>query len=259
MDTATQRFETSAVDGDPIGASNGATADVLALPVRSTPGPAGVLAVVDRGAKRTLDFTVAGTLLLISLPVTLLACAMIVIDSPGGAFYRAERAGFRGRPLRMLKFRKMVNGASGRALTTDDDERFTRVGGWLAKTKLDELPQLWHVLKGEMSLVGPRPEDPSFVERHGGAYDHILSVRPGITGLSQLAFAEESRILDDEDPLGHYVDRLLPQKVNLDRLYASQRTLFLDLKILLWTVMAVVLRRQVAVHRGSGRMNLRKR
>ncbi len=259
MDTATQRFETSAIDGDPIGASNGATADVLALPVRSAPDPAGLLALVDRGAKRTLDLTVAGTLLLITLPMTLLACAMIVIDSPGGAFYRAERAGFRGRRLRMLKFRKMVNGASGRALTTDDDERFTRVGGWLAKTKLDELPQLWHVLKGEMSLVGPRPEDPSFVERHGGAYDHILSVRPGITGLSQLAFAEESRILDDEDPLGHYVDRLLPQKVNLDRLYASQRTVLLDLKILLWTVMAVILRRQVAVHRGSGSMNLRKR
>ncbi len=259
MDPATQRLDTSRIDGDPIGASVSATADVLALPIRTTPGPAGVLGLLDRGAKRTIDFTVAAALLLITLPVTLLACAMIVIDSPGGAFYRAERAGFRGRRLRMLKFRKMVNGASGRALTTDDDERFTRVGGWLAKTKLDELPQLWHVLKGEMSLVGPRPEDPSFVERHGGAYDHILSVRPGITGLSQLAFAEESRILDDEDPLGHYVDRLLPQKVNLDRLYASQRTVALDLRILLWTVMAVILRRQVAVHRGSGHMNLRKR
>ena len=133
------------------------------------------------------------------------------------------------------------------------------MGGWLAKFKLDEVPQLWHVVQGEMSLVGPRPEDPSFVERHGSAYDHILSVRPGITGLSQLAFAEESRILDDDDPLGHYVDRLLPQKVNLDRLYASQRTLCLDLQILIWTVMAVILRRQVAVHRGTGRMNLRKR
>ncbi len=218
-----------------------------------------MLRLADRAAKRTLDVLVAGGLLLILVPLIALASILIVVDSPGGAFFRCERAGFRGRRLRMLKFRKMREGASGRALTMDDDDRFTRIGPWLAKFKLDEVPQLWHVIRGEMSLVGPRPEDPSFVERHGSAYDHILSVRPGITGLSQLAFAEESRILDDDDPLGHYVDRLLPQKVNLDRLYASQRTLLLDIKILTWTVAAVILRRQVAVHRGTGRMNLRKR
>ncbi len=218
-----------------------------------------MLRLADRAAKRAIDVLVAGGLLVLLVPLIALASILIVVDSPGGAFFRCDRAGFRGRRLRMLKFRKMREGASGRALTMDDDDRFTRIGPWLAKFKLDEVPQLWHVVKGEMSLVGPRPEDPSFVERHGSAYDHILSVRPGITGLSQLAFAEESRILDDDDPLGHYVDRLLPQKVNLDRLYASQRTLLLDIKILTWTVAAVILRRQVAVHRGTGKMNLRKR
>jgi lipopolysaccharide/colanic/teichoic acid biosynthesis glycosyltransferase len=258
LDTATQRLDSSTA-GEPASALTGPSADVLALPVRGTPEPARVLRLADRGAKRALDLLVAGGLLLILVPLIALASILIVVDSPGGAFFRCERAGFRGRRLRMLKFRKMREGASGRALTTDDDDRFTRIGPWLAKFKLDEVPQLWHVVKGEMSLVGPRPEDPSFVERHGSAYDHILSVRPGITGLSQLAFAEESSILDDDDPLGHYVDRLLPQKVNLDRLYASQRTLLLDIKILTWTVAAVILRRQVAVHRGTGRMNLRKR
>ena len=218
-----------------------------------------MLRLADRAAKRAIDVLVAGGLLVLLVPLIALASILIVVDSPGGAFFRCDRAGFRGRRLRMLKFRKMREGASGRALTMDDDDRFTRIGPWLAKFKLDEVPQLWHVVRGEMSLVGPRPEDPSFVERHGSAYDHILSVRPGITGLSQLAFAEESRILDDDDPLGHYVDRLLPQKVNLDRLYASQRTLLLDIKILTWTVAAVILRRQVAVHRGTGKMNLRKR
>ena len=218
-----------------------------------------MLRLADRAAKRAIDVLVAGGLLVLLVPLIALASILIVVDSPGGAFFRCDRAGFRGRRLRMLKFRKMREGASGRALTMDDDDRFTRIGPWLAKFKLDEVPQLWHVVRGEMSLVGPRPEDPSFVERHGSAYDHILSVRPGITGLSQLAFAEESRILDDDDPLGHYVDRLLPQKVNLDRLYASQRTLLLDIKILTWTVAAVILRRQVAVHRGTGQMNLRKR
>ncbi len=258
MDTATQRLDRGTA-GDPASALPAASADVLALPVRGNPEPARVLRFADRAAKRTLDVLVAGGLLLVLVPLIALASILIVVDSPGGAFFRCERAGFRGRRLRMLKFRKMREGASGRALTMDDDDRFTRIGPWLAKFKLDEVPQLWHVVRGDMSLVGPRPEDPSFVERHGSAYDHILSVRPGITGLSQLAFAEESRILDDDDPLGHYVDRLLPQKVNLDRLYASQRTLLLDLKILTWTVAAVILRRQVAVHRGTGRMNLRKR
>jgi len=259
VESATNTIDTASAATAQGSASVGASAEVLALPVRSAAGPQRFLVLTDRGGKRLLDILVSGTLLLLLLPIIAVACLLIVLDSPGGAFFRCERAGFRGRRLRMLKFRKMHNGASGRALTTDDDERFTRVGGWLSKTKLDELPQLWHVLRGQMSLVGPRPEDPSFVERHGSAYDHILTVRPGITGLSQLAFAEESRILDDDDPLGHYVDRLLPQKVNLDRFYASQRTLFLDLKILIWTVAAVILRRQVAVHRGSGRMNLRKR
>jgi lipopolysaccharide/colanic/teichoic acid biosynthesis glycosyltransferase len=259
MDTATQRLDSASASSAQSASSAGPPAEVLALPVRATPAPGRVLQLADRTAKRVVDVAVAGTLLVLLFPLILLASLLIVLDSPGGAFFRCERAGFRGRRLQMLKFRKMREGASGRALTTDDDDRFTRIGPWLAKFKLDEVPQLWHVVRGEMSLVGPRPEDPSFVERHGSAYDHILTVRPGITGLSQLAFAEESRILDDDDPLGHYVDRLLPQKVNLDRLYASQRTLLLDLKILIWTVAAVILRRQVAVHRGTGKMNLRKR
>ena len=216
-------------------------------------------ATADAALKRTLDITVSGLALLVLLPVVLAAVILVRLDSPGPAFFRCERAGFGGRVLRMLKFRKMHDGASGRAITTDDDDRFTRIGVWLAKTKLDELPQLWHVLKGEMSLVGPRPEDFEFVQRHGDDYDRILQVRPGITGLSQLAFAEESAILDDVDPLGHYVERLLPQKVGLDRMYASHRNLMLDLRILFWTGAAVLLRRQVAVHRDTGKMNLRRR
>jgi lipopolysaccharide/colanic/teichoic acid biosynthesis glycosyltransferase len=260
METATRRVDSSPPpDTEPLGASPSASAEALVFRLRPAPAPYRAAHVIDLCAKRALDITVAGALLLLLSPVILLAALLIVFDSPGGPFFRCDRAGHRGRSLRMLKFRKMHRGAGGRALTTDDDERFTRVGAWFAKFKLDELPQLWHVVRGEMSLVGPRPEHPTFVERHGSEYDRILSVRPGITGLSQLAFAEESRILDDDDPLGHYVDQLLPQKVRLDRLYASERTLFLDLRILFWTVAAVILRRPVAVHRGSGRMNLRRR
>lgn len=219
-------------------------------------------ATVERlndAAIRLLDMVVSAAMLVLLSPVILIAAIVIRLDSPGPAFFRVNRIGFRGEPLRMLKFRKMHDGAAGSNLTMDDDHRFTRVGRSLAKLKIDEIPQLWNVLKGEMSLVGPRPEDRQFVELHEAIYRTILSVRPGITGLSQIAFAEESRILDDDDPLNHYVARILPQKVLLDEMYAEGRTFWLDVRILFWTTAAVIMRRQVAVHRESGKMNLRRR
>lgn len=214
---------------------------------------------VDRALKRGIDVAIAGTLLLLLFPVFVIASIAIRLDSPGPLFFRAPRVGHRGRGLGLLKFRKMHHGAAGLPLTTDQDNRFTRLGGLLAKTKLDELPQLWQVISGELSLVGPRPEDPAFVQHHSTEYRSILSVRPGITGLSQIAFAEEGRILDDENPLQHYLDRLLPQKVALDQMYAEKRSVMMDLRILFWTAAAILMRRQVAVHRGSGQMNLRRR
>ncbi|MGH2921675.1 MAG: sugar transferase, partial [Gaiellaceae bacterium] len=153
----------------------------------------------------------------------------------------------------------MHDDASGPALTTKGDARFTRLGHFLAKSKLDEVPQLWNVLKGQMSLVGPRPEDPGFVEGWSDEYRSILEVRPGITGLSQLAFAKESEILDPEDSIADYVDRILPQKIRMDQLYARRRSLLMDFRIVLWTVAAVLLRRPVAVHRETGRLNVRRR
>src|SRR3954471_22469678 len=105
----------------------------------------------------------ATLLCVLLLPLLVAIALLVVLDSPGPVFYRAQRVGYRGRPLRMLKFRKMHADATGGALTLAEDERFTRVGRWLVRGHLDELPQLWHVLRGEMSLVGPRPESPSFV------------------------------------------------------------------------------------------------
>ncbi|HYZ19461.1 MAG TPA: sugar transferase [Gaiellaceae bacterium] len=207
--------------------------------------------------KRGLDLAIAVPLLVLLTPLIVLVALAIVIDSRGGAFYRCRRVGRNGSELWMLKFRKMRDGAGGPALAAADDERFTRLGPFLARTKLDELPQLWNVVKGEMSLVGPRPEDPSFVDVHRAAYREILRVAPGITGLSQLAFARESEILDPDDRVGDYVRRILPQKVGMDRLYARRRSLRMDAQILWWTAAAVIVRRQVAVHRETGRMNLR--
>ena len=213
-----------------------------------------------RGAlKRIFDVVVAALGLIVLSPLLLLIALLVVCDSPGPIFYRAERVGFRGRPLRMLKFRKMRVEARGGALTVAGDERLTRLGAWLVRTKLDELPQLWHVLRGEMSLVGPRPESPCFVSRFPRDYALIVTVRPGLTGYTQLAFAREATILDARDPQGHYVDAILPQKVAVDRLYATSPSLRRDLEILAATTITLILRQPVAVHRMTGALTLRRR
>jgi lipopolysaccharide/colanic/teichoic acid biosynthesis glycosyltransferase len=217
------------------------------------------LEFLGAAAIRIFDIVVAALLLLVLLPLLVVIAIAVRVESPGPAFFRCERVGYRGRPLRMLKLRKMSDRALGVALTTGQDVRLTRLGRRLAKLKIDEIPQLLHVLRGTMSLVGPRPEVAEFVGLHRDSYEEILSVRPGITGLSQIAFAEECRILDPNDPVTHYVSRILPQKVGLDELYVRRRSLTFNLSILSWTVVAVVMRRPVAVHRDTGRMNLRKR
>jgi lipopolysaccharide/colanic/teichoic acid biosynthesis glycosyltransferase len=233
--------------------------DLYVRPLRRERRRRRFLTALDNGAKRAVDVTLAaGLLALLALPIAVVVLA-IRLESRGPGFYRCRRIGFRGREFAMLKFRKMHEDASGPALTAKEDERFTRLGRFLARTKLDEIPQLWNVLKGDMSLVGPRPEDPGFVQEQADAYRRILKVRPGITGFSQLAFAKESEILDPDDSLRHYLRSILPQKVGMDRFYAERRTLRMDLRILFWTTAAVVLRRPVAVHRGSGRMNVRRR
>jgi lipopolysaccharide/colanic/teichoic acid biosynthesis glycosyltransferase len=206
-----------------------------------------------------MDIALSALALLLLSPLFAVIALLVVLDSPGPVFFRADRVGFRGRPLRMLKFRKMRTGASGVALTVAGDERLTRLGAWLVRTKLDELPQLWHVLRGEMSLVGPRPESPDFVARFRTDYDVILRVRPGITGYTQLAFAREGAILDPSDPQGHYVQALLPQKVGLDRLYAERVSIRRDVSILAATFVTLVLRQPVAVHRGTAALSRRRR
>jgi lipopolysaccharide/colanic/teichoic acid biosynthesis glycosyltransferase len=213
----------------------------------------------QRAVKRAFDVVVAAVVLVGTMPLMALIALAVVVESPGPIFYRAERVGFRGRRLRMLKFRKMPPQAKGIGLTLHGDARLTRVGALLAKTRMDELPQFWHVLRGEMSLIGPRPESPEFVARRGEDYDQILRVRPGIAGLSQLAFAEEGGILQPDDPVAHYVTRIFPQKCSIDRFYVRQGSLGMDARILFWTVATVLLREPVAVDRRTGRMTRRRR
>jgi lipopolysaccharide/colanic/teichoic acid biosynthesis glycosyltransferase len=213
--------------------------------------------LVDAALKRGLDLLVSATLLLLLAPVVFVVAVAIKLESRGPVFYRCRRIGRYGAELPMLKFRKMHDGATGSPLVSKGDERFTRLGPILARTKLDEVPQLWNVLKGQMSLVGPRPEDPSFIELYPAEYEEILSVRPGITGYCQLAFARETEILDDNDRENYYVERMLPQKIGLDRLYVAGRSFAVDVAILWWTAKAVLLGREVAVNRKSGSLGRR--
>ena len=141
---------------------------------------------VQASLKRGVDIAVSAVVLLATLPLIALVALAIVLDSRGPVFYRAERVGRGGRRLRMLKFRKMHHDASGSPLTMSEDSRFTRIGGLLARTKLDELPQLWHVLRGEMSLIGPRPTLRYQVDRYSERQRRRLEVKPGITGWAQI-------------------------------------------------------------------------
>jgi lipopolysaccharide/colanic/teichoic acid biosynthesis glycosyltransferase len=218
-----------------------------------------MLRVVGALGKRAVDLALALVLLVVLLPVIVgIACA-IKIESRGPIFYRATRVGRFGKPLAVLKFRKMYDGARGSALTISRDDRFTRVGRFLTEYRLDEIPQLWNVLRGQMSLVGPRPEDRKFVEAYSQEFAPILEVRPGITGLTQLAFAHEGRLLATDDRERDYRERLLPRKIEVDCLYVERRSLVMDLRIIAWTGVAVALGRDVAVHRDTGRLCVRRR
>jgi lipopolysaccharide/colanic/teichoic acid biosynthesis glycosyltransferase len=240
----------------------------LAVPAPATAAPRPVGAVRPRATsfeagahpgKRVFDI-VASVVLLVGLVAVFAVIALLIkLDSPGPVFYRVRRVGYRGRPLRMLKFRKMRDDARGGPLTVDGDPRLTRLGRVLTRTRLDELPQLWDVLCGRMSLIGPRPEDPGFVALHDTEYRQILAVRPGITGLSQIAYKAEAEIVDSDSPVEDYLNRILPQKLRLDRLYARTTSPLLDLRILWWTFVTVVLRHPVSVNRVNAAMSLRRR
>ena len=253
------------LQGDPMRRSRGSS-DETAAPViePATAGPAALrrarfVDALDGAAKRALDIVLSLFLLIVLSPLCLVLAVAIKLESRGPLFYRAHRVGRYGRPLAVLKFRKMTDGANGPALTVSADERLTRVGRFLAEYKLDELPQLWNVLRGQMSMVGPRPEDAKFVQLQAHHYtNEILRVRPGITGLTQLAFAHEGRLLDTVDRERDYCERLLPLKVALDRLYVARRTLPMDICVLAWTLVAM-LDRDIAVHRDTGRLCLRRR
>jgi lipopolysaccharide/colanic/teichoic acid biosynthesis glycosyltransferase len=192
-------------------------------------------------AKRSFDVVAAATGLLLLGPV-LLACAFAVkATSPGPALFTQERMGRAFRPFRLLKFRSMAHGAAGAQVTTAGDARVTPVGRVLRKTKLDELPQLINVLRGEMSLVGPRPEVRRYVEAFREDYARILEVRPGITDFAAIEYRDEEAILArSANPERAYVEEVLPAKIRLYYKYLERRSFSTDLVLIFRTLGAII-------------------
>ncbi|MGA2034650.1 MAG: sugar transferase [Thermoguttaceae bacterium] len=192
--------------------------------------------------KRLLDIVVAAAGLLLLSPLWLAVACAVKLTSSGSVLFRQERMGRRFRPFLICKFRTMIQDAPrrGAQITCGADPRITPVGRFLRKTKLDELPQLFNVLNGEMSLVGPRPEVRRYVELFAGDYAEILEVRPGITDLASIKYRHEAEVLGRAaDPEKEYATRILPEKIRLAKEYVRRRSLWLDLVIIFKTILAL--------------------
>jgi lipopolysaccharide/colanic/teichoic acid biosynthesis glycosyltransferase len=197
-----------------------------------------------RLAKRAMDLTIASLAVLLLGPLLGLVAVAIRRDSPGPVFYRGWRVGEGGRPFRILKFRTMYEvpeSYDGPRVTARDDARITPLGHWLRDTKLNELPQFLNVIKGDMSLVGPRPEDPELAKMWSQPVrEEVLSVRPGITSPASILYRNEETLLCAGNVLQRYFQELAPDKQRLDQLYVRYRSLCLDFDTLLWTALILL-------------------
>lgn len=194
--------------------------------------------------KRALDLLLALAGLALLWPLLLVAAVWVRLDSPGPALFNQERVGRHGRSFRIHKFRTMRDDpAPGRQITVGADPRITRSGRWLRATKLDELPQLLNVLKGEMSFVGPRPEVPRYVALYTVEERRVLELRPGITDLASIKYRDEAEILARAaDPERAYVDEVMRDKLRINLEYAARAGLWTDLGVILKTVGALARR-----------------
>jgi lipopolysaccharide/colanic/teichoic acid biosynthesis glycosyltransferase len=189
--------------------------------------------------KRLFDFVFSLLGLTVLSPLLAVIAIFIKIDSKGSVFFRQERIGRHFKPFRIYKFRTMISDSSqqGPSVTVAGDRRVTRMGRFLRKTKIDELPQLINVLKGEMSFVGPRPEVGKYVELFKSDYQKLLSVRPGITDPASIYYADEEGVLSrSADWEREYSSKILPEKIKFASQYVDNHNLLLDLKLILKTI-----------------------
>lgn len=187
---------------------------------------------------RTMDISFSAVGLVAASPVMLISAVAVAVEDGRPVLFRQTRVGLNGKPFVMLKFRSMRMAQTGTSITAGGDVRVTRTGAILRKYKLDELPQFWNVLKGDMSLIGPRPEVPKFVDLSEPLWWTVLSVRPGITDLASLYYRhEEGMLAGAADPEAHYRGVILPQKLRIAAEGVGRKSLVNDFKILVYTVL----------------------
>jgi lipopolysaccharide/colanic/teichoic acid biosynthesis glycosyltransferase len=188
--------------------------------------------------RRLFDITLGIAMLIALSPLLVLVSIAILLSSPGKPFYGGWRVGKDGRRFRMWKFRSMVRNGDriGGSVTTPKDPRVTTIGRFLRATKIDELPQFFNLILGDMTLVGPRPESPTLIERYSPEQRRILSVKPGITGSAQLFYTTDP-VPDGAEPDDYYIEHLLDERVRLDLQYERTRTPVSDCALVLQTAM----------------------
>lgn len=188
---------------------------------------------------RLLDFIFSLCGLIVLSPLFLVLYVLIRMESKGGGFYSQERVGLNGVPFRLYKFRSMRVGSDLKGLITvgERDNRITRTGLFIRKYKLDELPQLWNVLIGDMSLVGPRPEVEKYTRLYTPEQQRVLSVRPGITDWASIEYIDENRILGEAaDPDKAYIEQIMPDKIALNMRYINHHTIGEYFRIIFATI-----------------------
>jgi lipopolysaccharide/colanic/teichoic acid biosynthesis glycosyltransferase len=199
--------------------------------------------ISDLAMKRLFDLVCCCVAVIVLLPLLAVIAIAVKLSSRGPVLFVQERVGRGGRKFKLLKFRSMVLDAHmlGPQITHGRDPRITSVGRWLRRTKLDELPQLLNVIKGDMSIVGPRPEVPRYVALYNEEQRQVLSVRPGLTDLATLAYRDEESLLQTAaDPEMFYVKEVMPAKLRLNREYLEKRSFLFDLRLIGLTLWRVV-------------------
>ncbi len=211
-------------------------------------------------AKRVIDAALAVCTLMAAAPLMLVIVCAIRATSPGPALFRQRRCGLNGRPFQLMKFRTMqaLSAASGPQITRGGDARITRIGRWLRLWKLDELPQFFNVIRGEMSIVGPRPDLEQFWLQVPEAERKVLTIIPGITGAASMAFSNEEEILaqvPQSDLVGFYTKNILPRKARMDIEYAEHATFWSDCAILMGTLLRIFCSPDPAIPQNADRDN----
>jgi lipopolysaccharide/colanic/teichoic acid biosynthesis glycosyltransferase len=195
----------------------------------------------ERRFKRAFDVTTAAVGLVVLTPVLLAVAAAIMLLDPGPVFFTQTRVGLGSKPFELFKYRTMRASGGGPPITSGADARVTPLGRLLRKTKLDELPQLFNVLRGDMSVVGPRPEVPKYVEMFKDDYEFILSVKPGITDYAAIKYRDEEAVLGAfRDAEEGYVTKVLPEKISLYHRYIADLGFATDLRIILATAAKII-------------------